>query len=184
MATFLDPAQRPARGVEHAQYRLHRNAVDDPGYRRFLQPLASAMLQRLPAAVDGLDFGCGPGPALAAMLRAAGHSVALYDPLFAPDPKVLEREYDFISCSEVVEHLHQPAVEFARLGQMLKPGGLLGIMTCFQTDDAAFAGWHYRRDPTHVVFYRSDTFAYLAHQHGWQYELPCPNVALLQKGVA
>src|SRR3546814_5659051 len=87
MATFLDPAQRPARAAEQAQYRLHRNAVDDPGYRRFLQPLASALLQRLPAAADGLDFGCGPGPALAAMLREAGHSVALYDPLIAPDPQ-------------------------------------------------------------------------------------------------
>lgn len=183
MATFLDPAQRPARAAEQAQYCLHRNAVDDPGYRRFLQPLASALLRRLPAAADGLDFGCGPGPALAAMLREAGHSVALFDPQFAPDPQALERQYDFISCSEVVEHLHQPAVEFARLGRMLKPGGWLGVMTCWQTDDAAFAGWHYRRDPTHVVFYRSDTFACLAHQFGWRCDLPCTNVALLQKGI-
>lgn len=184
MATFLDPAQRPARAAEHAQYRLHRNAVDAPGYRRFLQPLASALLHCLPAARAGLDFGCGPGPALAMMLREAGHAVALYDPLFAPDTQVLERQYDFISCSEVVEHLHQPAAEFARFDRMLKPGGWLGIMTGFLTDDAAFARWHYRRDPTHVVFYRGQTFAHLAHHYRWRCELPCTNVALLQKGVA
>ena len=35
--------------------------------------------------VEGCWAGCGPGPALAEMLREAGHTVATYDPLFAPD---------------------------------------------------------------------------------------------------
>ena len=38
--------------------------------------------------------------------------------------------------------------------RLVRPGGWLAVMTCFQTDDARFAGWHYRKDPTHVVFYR------------------------------
>ncbi|MEM0955075.1 MAG: hypothetical protein AAGI24_13115, partial [Pseudomonadota bacterium] len=59
--------------AERAEYLLHENAVDDPGYRRFLSRLAVPLLARLPAESEGLDFGCGPGPALAAMLREAGH---------------------------------------------------------------------------------------------------------------
>lgn len=180
-ATFLDPAQLPASDVELQQYQLHENQVDDPGYRRFLDRLARPLLDRLQPSREGLDYGCGPGPALAAMLREAGHSVALYDPFFQPDGSVLERRYDFVTCTEAVEHFHDPAREFRCLDRLLKPGAWLGIMTMFQTDDAAFANWHYRRDPTHVVFYREATFGQLAEDFGWRCEIPARNVALLNK---
>ena len=42
-------------------------------------------------------------------------------------------------------------------------------MTCFQNADDRFATWHYRRDPTHVVFYREETFAWLAAHFGWEH---------------
>jgi len=180
-ATFLDPAQLPGRALEHAEYRLHRNAVDDPGYRRFLSRLADPLLERLAPGCAGLDYGCGPGPALAAMLSEAGQRMAIYDPLFFADPAVLEGRYHFITCTEVVEHFHRPAVEFARFDRLLEPGGWLAIMTTFQTDDRAFAQWHYRREPTHVVFYREATFHAIARQFGWVCEVPCANVALLRK---
>jgi ribosomal protein L37AE/L43A len=180
-ATFLDPAQRPAAELEHAEYRLHRNAVDDPGYRDFLARLAEPLLERLPPGCAGLDYGCGPAPALAAMLTEAGQRVVIFDPLFFPDPAVLKRRYQFITCTEVVEHFHRPAAEFARLDRLLEPGGWLAIMTTFQTDDRAFADWHYRRDPTHVVFYREATFHTIARRFGWRCEVPGANVVLLQK---
>jgi SAM-dependent methyltransferase len=182
LATFLDPAQLPPADLELEQYRLHENDPEDPGYRRFLDRLASPLLERLRPARAGLDYGCGPGPALAAMLREAGHSVALYDPFFQPDLSALTRSYDFITCTEAVEHFHHPAREFQKLDSLLKPGAWLGIMTSFQTDDTAFATWHYRRDPTHVVFYREATFRQLARDFGWDCEIPCVNVALLRKG--
>jgi SAM-dependent methyltransferase len=180
-ATFLDRAQLPTRSVEHAQYRLHRNDPHDAGYRRFLARLASPLLERLPAGQSGLDYGCGPGPALAAMLTEAGHRMAVYDPLFFPDPKPLDGRYDFITCSEVAEHFHHPFDEFARLDTLLKPGGWLAVMTTFQTEDAAFARWHYRRDPTHVVFYREATFSVIAGLRHWRCEIPAENVVLLHK---
>ena len=111
------------RDAEHAFYRTHENDPDDPGYRRFLARLATPLLDRLPARSRGLDYGCGPGPALAAMLREAGHAVALYDALFFPDPSVFGARYDFIACSETVEHFHDPAGQFDRLGALLSPGG-------------------------------------------------------------
>jgi len=181
LATFLHPAQLPSVDTELAQYRLHRNDPGDTGYRQFLDRLAAPLLQRLSPAQRGLDYGCGTGPALAMMLREAGHEVALFDPLFRSDSEALTHTYDFITCTEVAEHFHRPADEFRRLDALLKPGGRLALMTSFMTDDVRFADWHYRRDPTHVVFYREVTLRYLARQHGWRCEIPCPNVALMQK---
>ena len=167
-----------------AQYRLHYNVPGDAAYRQFLGRLATPLLKRLPPAQRGLDYGCGPGPVLAAMLREAGHTVALYDPYFHDDPVVLSKTYRFITCTEAAEHFHAPVREFGQLDRLLEPGGLLAVMTSFQTDDASFANWHYRRDPTHVVFYREATFHYLARIHGWTCEVPCTNVVFLHKHLA
>ena len=179
-ATFLDWKQRPTPEEEAAHYGHHRNDPADPRYRSFLSRLAEPLLEKLRPGLRGLDYGCGPGPALAAMLAEAGLEMALYDPVFAPDRDALERRYHVITLSEVAEHLFDPAAEFERLGRLLMPGGWLGVMTCFQTDDDRFARWHYRRDPTHVTFYRAKTFEVIAAQRGWRCEIPRKDVALMQ----
>lgn len=179
-AIGLSPEHYPDSEREAAYYRLHQNRTDDAGYRRFLSTLAIPLIGRLPPAQCGIDFGCGPGPALAHMLREAGHSVALYDPMFFPDDSVLDSMYDFVTCSEVAEHFHAPAQSFASLFDLLRPGGTLAVMTGFPPGAAGFAGWHYRRDPTHVVFFAPETFHWLARQHGARCEIPCRNVALLR----
>jgi hypothetical protein len=183
-ATFMDRSQWPPRSVELSQYRLHRNDVSDVRYRTFLARLALPLLERIPSGSSGLDFGCGPGPALAAMFVEAGHRMAVHDPFFFDDPGLLDNHYDFVTCTEVVEHFHHPFDEFARFDRLLEPGGWLGVMTTFQTDDAAFADWHYRRDPTHVVFYRESTFRTIAALHHWRCEFPRANVALMHKPAA
>lgn len=180
-AVFLEPAQRPSPHEEAAHYRLHRNHPDDPAYRRFLDRLARPLLERLPPGSTGLDYGCGPGPALAAMLREAGHAVMLFDPQFHPQRDALDASYDFVTCSETAEHFHDPAAEFRRFDALLKPGGWLALMTGFLPDAAAFASWHYRRDPTHVVFYCEATFRHLAGQFGWHAAFPDANVVLMKK---
>lgn len=167
--------------AERAIYDLHDNNPQDEGYRRFLSKLTGPLLERLAEGDRGLDFGCGPGPALAVMLREAGMDMALYDPFFYPETSVLKGQYEFITCTEVVEHLHRPAEMFRQLDTLLAPGGWLGVMTCFQTDDERFANWHYRRDPTHIVFYRRATMEWLARAHGWALEIPAKDVALFQK---
>ncbi|MHA1164581.1 MAG: class I SAM-dependent methyltransferase [Alphaproteobacteria bacterium] len=180
-ARFLHRDQLPGPKDERAHYLLHENDPGDPCYRKFLSRLAEPLLGKLGAGCRGLDYGCGPGPALAAMLREAGHDMALYDPFFHSDPEPLEQTYDFIVCTESAEHFHNPADEFDKLDAMLRPGGWLGVMTCFQTDDALFANWHYRKDPTHVVFYRAATFEVIAAQRGWSCEIPLKDVVLMQK---
>ncbi|HUF86708.1 MAG TPA: class I SAM-dependent methyltransferase [Thermohalobaculum sp.] len=180
-ARFVDPRQHPSREDELAHYLQHRNDPDDPAYRGFLAKLADPLLARLPARSRGLDYGCGPGPALAAMLREAGHAVALHDPFFHPDPEALAPQYDFVTCTETAEHFHRPAAEFERLAGLVRPGGWLALMTCFQTDDGRFAGWHYRKDPTHVVFYRETTLRHIAGRLGWTCAIPVKDVALMRK---
>ena len=99
-ARFIDREHLPSRADEHAHYLHHENHVEDPGYRKFLQKLCQPLMSRLNPASKGLDYGCGPGPALAAMLQEAGHHLSLYDPYFYPDKKVLAESYDFITCTE------------------------------------------------------------------------------------
>lgn len=183
-ATFLDPGQRLCRADEHRRYRLHENDPADPGYRRFLARLGTPLVERLQPGSSGLDYGCGPEPVLAGMLAEAGHRVRVYDPLFFPDRAPLADSYDFITCTEVLEHCHRPAREFARFDRLLRPGGWLGLMTCFQTEDHRFAHWHYRRDRTHVVFYRAATLRHLARSLGWRCEIPVDDVALLHKPLS
>lgn len=180
-ARFLDPVHYPKPDTEHAHYLHHENDVDDLGYRRFLSKLTVPLLGVLPKGARGLDYGCGPGPALAAMLQERGHPMALYDPFFAPDPAPLDDIYDFVTCTEVVEHFHNPPASFAQVRALVRQGGWLAIMTCFQTDDSRFANWHYRMDPTHVVFYGEHTFRFLAQSWGWRCEVPEKDVVLMQR---
>jgi len=175
---FLSPAE------EIAEYRLHQNSPQDPGYRRFLGRLFVPLLKRLPEKCRGLDFGSGPGPTLSVMFSETGHTMSIYDHFFAPDQAVLRDTYDFITASEVVEHLHHPGLELDKLWSCLKPGGWLGIMTKLALDQEAFASWHYKNDPTHVVFFSRATCQWLAER--WQANLVFANkdVILLQKSTA
>jgi SAM-dependent methyltransferase len=158
---FVPSAQHLSSGAEKACYDRHDNRPDDPAYRGFLDRLFTPLNQRLAANSRGLDFGCGPGPTLSKMLEGAGHSVALYDPYYAPDATVLSAGYDFITLSEVAEHLAEPGRELDRLWAILAPGGWLAIMTKRVRDRAAFQTWHYIADPTHVGFFSETTFHWL-----------------------
>lgn len=178
---FVPPRFYLSRGEEKAEYDLHRNAVDDPGYRGFLSRLANPLLARISTDARGLDYGCGPGPALAAMLEEAGHQVSLYDIFYHPDTGVLEGSYQFITATEVVEHLHQPAVVLEQLWAKLEPGGYLGIMTKLVRDAEAFARWHYKNDPTHVCFFSELSWRWWAGQRSAQLERIGADVILLRK---
>lgn len=181
---FLDPAQRPGPGAERAHYGTHRNDPADPRYRAFLDRLAAPLAERLAPGAEGLDYGAGPGPALAAMLRERGFAVETYDPFFAPDPEPLRRAYDFVACTETAEHFFSPAGELRRLDALLRPGGWLGVMTELYTGERALAEWRYARDPTHVCFYRPETLEWIAARHGWALERPARDVALFRKPPA
>ena len=178
---FVPPEFHLDAVAEKAYYDLHENDPADPRYRRFLSRLADPLLTKLSKGDCGLDFGCGPGPALAQMLTEAGMTVDLYDPFYAPGEAVWAQQYQFITATEVLEHLYQPVDELERLFAALKPGGRLGIMTKRVHNQAAFAKWHYITDPTHVCFYSKTTFQWIANRWQSTLWLPAADVAILQK---
>ncbi|MFN2317060.1 MAG: class I SAM-dependent methyltransferase [Gemmatimonadales bacterium] len=167
--------------AELAHYHLHQNDPADAGYRAFLNRLGAPLAARLPAGAEGLDYGSGPGPTLSVMLEEQGFRLQLYDPFFAPGIDVLNRTYDFITCTETVEHFFHPADEFDRLDRMLRPGGWLGIMTEVFRDHTPFGQWRYARDPTHTCLYRPETMAWIAERFGYRMREPHPTVRLFQK---
>ena len=70
---------------EKERYAQHNNDIYDSEYRTFLSRLYNPIVQKLPAGAMGLDYGCGPGPALVHMFREAGFVMDLYDPFFFPE---------------------------------------------------------------------------------------------------
>ncbi|WP_237467810.1 class I SAM-dependent methyltransferase [Vibrio stylophorae] len=179
---FADPAALLPPEQEQAVYNQHENNPEDLGYRRFLNRVAEPLLARVGnAPKQGLDFGSGPGPTLSVMLAEAGHQMAIYDPYFAADESVLSHQYDFITCTEAIEHFYQPSREWQLLLSMLKPQGWLGLMTKMVTSHAGFVTWHYKNDPTHVSFFSRKTFAYLAERDQLTLEFVGNDVILLRK---
>ena len=178
---FVPPLYYLDRAAERREYELHENHPGDAGYRRFLSRLAIPLLERLPEGASGLDFGCGPGPALAMMLEEGGCRMRLYDSFFRPEQDALAGQYDFITATEVVEHLHRPGEELSRLWSLLRPGGLLGVMTKLVIDAEAFSRWHYKNDPTHVAFFSADTWAWWAASQGGQVDQLAADALIIAK---
>jgi len=166
---FVPSVQFLSTEEEKKRYDLHQNSPEDTGYRRFLDRLFQPLHQCLQPGSAGLDFGSGPEPLLSRMFEEAGHSMAIYDRYYEPVPVALENTYDFITASEVVEHLRDPRKELDQLWACLKPEGLLGIMTKFAVERDAFPQWHYKNDLTHICFYSRATFDWLARS--WNADL-------------
>ena len=181
LAKFLDKHHFLDETTEKDRYLEHENIIDDPRYRNFLSRLSKPLTERLVPESRGLDFGCGPGPALADMLVMNGFEVDLYDPFFFPNQDIFSKQYNFITCTETAEHFHKPFEEFKKLDNLLLEGGYLGVMTSFLTEDEAFEKWYYRRDPTHVTFYSEKTFEVIAHQRNWNFEIVSKDIVIFRK---
>ena len=163
------------------RYLEHNNDPMDSEYRAFLSRLRGPLLPLLKEGDVGLDFGCGPGPALAQMLRESGYKVDLYDPLFQDNKSVLEKNYDFVTCTETIEHFSNPAFDFALLDSVVKDGGVLGVMTSILYEEVIFEDWHYKLDPTHVSFYTPLTMEWLSNKFNWVIKSTHKNVYLFIK---
>lgn len=166
---FVPPEQLLSEAEEKAAYDHHQNSPTDPEYRRFLSRLFLPLKNHIAPGSHGLDFGSGPGPTLSIMFEEIGHTITLYDYFYANNPAALRQSYDFITATEVIEHLHDPATILRQLWVLLKPGGYLGLMTKLVRDKESFATWHYKNDRTHVCFFSRPTLKWLADQ--WQTEV-------------
>ncbi|MGF1671117.1 MAG: class I SAM-dependent methyltransferase [Balneolaceae bacterium] len=180
---FVPPEQRISRDEEFSRYELHENDPSDPRYRKFLSKISGPMLDRIEPGSFGLDFGSGPGPTLSVMFEEQGHIVNLFDSFYDNNPRVFDHTYDFITATEVIEHLFNPLFELDRLWDCLKPGGWLGIMTKLATDKNAFENWHYKNDDTHIAFYSKETFLWIAERWHASLDFEGPDVIIIQKNT-
>jgi SAM-dependent methyltransferase len=112
-----------------------------------------------------LEFGCGPGPVLADLLKREDYQVDKYDPYFYPEKVYENKRYDLITSTEVFEHFSEPRKEMELLISHLKDGGYLAVMTSFHPGPETFDDWWYKWDPTHIVFYNLNTFQKLAEDY-------------------
>jgi len=176
---YVPPNYHLSRDAEQAVYDHHQNSPQDERYRKFLSRLFLPVQQQIKPGSSGLDFGSGPGPTLSVMFEEAGHTMAIYDPLYAPDPSPLTEKYDFVTCSEVVEHFQKPREDLNRLWACVNPGGVLGIMTKRAGDLAAFKNWHYKNDPTHISFFSDRTFVWITNEWNAELEIVSDDVVLI-----
>ncbi len=168
---------------ERARYDSHNNDPNDLRYRNFFNQLLTPLLAILPGNSYGLDFGSGPGPTLSLMLEECGHKVDLYDKFYVQNEVVFENCYDFITATEVVEHLARPLKDLNLLAGILRKGGVLAIMTEIVSPQLDFTNWYYKNDPSHVCFFSEKTFVYLANLLGLEIATLSERVIILRKDL-
>lgn len=170
--------------VEKRKYENHQNQFGNQVYRDYLKQIMNPVLERISYGAEGLDFGCGPGPALSQMFEKDGFQTDVYDAYFAPHDEVFDKSYDFITVCEVVEHFYEPQMELDRLFSMLKPNGVLAIKTQLSPVDGTFKDWFYKRDITHVCFFSVKGLEYLAKRWGAELETIQKDVFIFTKVIA
>ena len=151
-------------------YEQHNNTEENLGYVAMFQDfMEKTFLPYREEISTVLDFGSGPNPVLATLMRREGFEVAYYDKFFAPEPVFKDKSYDLITSTEVIEHIDDIPEVMALFSHHLKHNGYLALMTQFHPDDtAAYLNWWYRRDPTHISFFRPETFRVLAMNYGFK----------------
>lgn len=145
---------------------MHRNTLSNEGYvGMFLEKIAMVH-QYCNGVKSVLDYGCGPGPVLAELLKREGFSCDVYDPFFFPD--FPDSFYDLVISTEVFEHLRDTRAELQRICKLIKPGGYLAVMTSMHDDVGDFENWWYKNDPTHICFFGARTFEWIANDFGFR----------------
>lgn len=148
--------------AEKRRYEEHNNDVNDLRYQKFVSPITNHVLTNFTPNHRGLDFGSGTGPVISKVLQDNEYNIRQFDPFFANEVALLEENYDYIVSCEVIEHFHNPDVEFELLHKMLKPKGALICMTHLYDTTIPFENWYYKNDPTHVFIYRHETIKFIA----------------------
>ncbi len=167
-------------GRQKQRYLEHNNDPTDPRYRKFLSRATIPLLKHINKGSVGIDYGSGPGPTISPMLQKHGLKTINFDPIFAPNKSVLSYKYDFITCTETAEHFSNPLKEFGIFQKLLKPKGVLVVMTSLLDTCDDFSNWYYNHDPTHIVFYSKSTMKWINRKFNWEISFPSKTVTLFK----
>ena len=161
---FMDEKEIISHEAEKHRYDQHKNTLDNRGYVNMFECFIEQAIIPYENQIDtALDFGCGPGPVLAYLLKQRGIQVDVYDIYFQPKKVYENKKYNLITSTEVFEHLKYPMEQASTLLQRLTPNGILALMTSFHSNDVEqFSKWWYRKDDTHIGFFNAKTFEYIA----------------------
>lgn len=147
---------------EFKRYRQHQNDVSSEGYQNFLMPVIDEVLKTCTSQQKGLDYGCGPSSVVVHLLKNKGYDISQYDPFFHPNDELFKKHFDYIVCTEVVEHFKNPRLEFRKVANLVAKGGVFIVKTSLTDQITDFANWHYHRDPTHVGFFNKKSLQKVA----------------------
>lgn len=167
---FMDDSKVISPEGEKNLYCNHNNSLENVGYVNMFRDFIEKYIAPFEANIEtALDFGSGPGPVLALLLKEMGLKVDIYDVYFSPEKVYLNKCYDLITCTEVLEHLSRPLETLRLLHNLLNENGILAVTTMFHPEtDEQFQNWWYRRDRTHISFYTPLTLRYIAADLGFE----------------
>ncbi len=169
---------------QKVRYKLHKNTLEDKGYKLFLEKFAKTALDFYKAERDFsllqniLDYGSGPEPALLKLLeeykkkQLVPETVQIkgWDPYFNTEHTIKEQEADLVLCLEVAEHFEKPLEGFQGLSNACKNGGIVAVQTMITKDTQdEFSKWWYKEDSTHVTFYSIAGLKKCASKVGLEY---------------
>lgn len=149
---------------EKKRYEYHNNSIDDIKYVNYFKKFIDNSVIPYINGKEGLDYGCGKNCVLEQILeRDYQLEVDSYDKYFLNDVK-LQSRYDFIVCTEVIEHIDNPLDFLNILDNFLTPGKTISIMTQLLDNVNDFFSWWYIRDETHICFFSVKTFKFIARK--------------------
>ncbi len=151
---------------EAARYRLHENTLLNEGYVNMFLDKIEVVRQHCTGIRSVLDYGCGPEPVLAHLMRRDGFECYVYDPYFFPE--LPENPCDLVISTEVFEHFRDIRAELHKIRSLLAQGGYLAVMTSFHNEVSSFENWWYISDPTHICFFSVRTFEWIAEEFGFK----------------
>lgn len=164
---FVPRDQIVSEELERARYEAHDNSDQNEDYKSYIFNIAQVISKNLSYGLNGLDFGSGKTTLMADFFKANGYPMDSYDIFFQPDSSVLEKKFDFIVMSEVIEHLRYPKKEVLKIAGMLKDKGYLFIKTkLLPANVEDFKNWFYKRDLTHVQFFSFKSFEIFSEKFG------------------
>lgn len=149
-------------------YDKHVNISTDIRYQNFLSPITNSVLKDFDSNSNGLDFGCGKDSAIIKVLRDKHYQIDGYDLFYKNDKNLLEKKYNYITSSEVIEHFQNPKKEFELFLSMLKKNGALYLMTEIYNETINFEKWYYKNDPTHIFLYQKETFEWIKDNYNFK----------------
>ncbi len=162
---FTDETHLISKEEEKKRYLQHNNTLANTGYVAMFEAFITHALEPAFSRVQTvLDFGCGPNPVFAQIMKNHGKSVDVYDPFFFPSDEYLSRRYDLITLTEVIEHIRYPLDALKMLISRLSDSGMLAVMTKFHSGVTDFDAWWYRKDNTHISFFSQKTVQRLAKE--------------------